>query len=219
MKRLFISAATALILAGGFFLPSFITGLKDRQTIEEYTVADSSSISFETKSELGILDRLRMITSVGSIPLENGDMLKSDTAYQCALTELERFNADGFMEFDFEACQMYGYSIFFYVDSIDPAKNMIVWYLNLGDDAGHTIFATVDDETGLLLSLEYYTKAVAEDIYYKEVPDRGTPGKPDYERYYNKLIVDPEKLKNSVADYYGLEAGSMEYIKDSYISL
>jgi hypothetical protein len=94
---------------------------------------------------------------------------------------------------------------------------MIVWYLNLGDDAGHTIFATVDDETGLLLSLEYYTKAVAEDIYYKEVPDRGTPGKPDYERYYNKLIVAPEKLKNSVADYYGLEAGSMEYIKDSTI--
>ncbi len=153
MNRLVISAAAALILAGGFFLPSFITGLKDRQTIEEYTVADSSSISFETKSELGILDRLRMITSVGSIPLENGDKLKSDTAYQCALTELARLNAGGWMAFDFESCRMYGYYISFYVDSIDPAKNMIVWHLNLGDEAGRAIYAAVDDETAILLSL------------------------------------------------------------------
>ncbi len=49
------------------------------------------------------------------------------------------------------------------------------------------------------------------------MPNRGTPGEPDCERYYDKLIVDPEKLKNSVADYYGLETGSMEYIKDSVI--
>ncbi len=217
MNRLIISAAAALILAGGFFMPSFITGLKDRQTIEEYTVADSSSISFETKSELGILDRLRMITSVGSIPLENGDKLKSDTAYQCALTELARLNAGGWMAFDFENCQMYGYYISFYVDSIDPAKNMIVWHLNLGDEAGRAIYAAVDDETGILLSLEYYTKDASGEIYYEKVPNRGTPGEPDYERYYDKLIVDPEKLKDSVADYYGLETGSMEYIKDSVI--
>jgi hypothetical protein len=94
---------------------------------------------------------------------------------------------------------------------------MIVWYLNLGDDAGHTIFATVDDETGLLLSLEYYTKAAAEDIYYEEVPTTGHLASPTMSGIITSSSSTLRSLKTAWPDYYGLEAGSMEYIKDSTI--
>ena len=69
MKRFFISAAVALLLAGVFFLPSFTADLKDRQMIGDYTVTDGSGISFEATSNLGIMERLEMITTAESIRL------------------------------------------------------------------------------------------------------------------------------------------------------
>lgn len=49
-------------------------------------------------------------------------------------------------------CRLGRYDVLFYIDSADPTKNMIVWFL-LIEDENHIIDAAVDDEKGMLLAL------------------------------------------------------------------
>ncbi len=216
MKRILISSITALVLAGGFFLPSFLMSFKDRQMIGQ-SIVGSSHISFETKSELGILDRLRMITTVGSIPVENGKKLDADTVKQKVLTEVERFNAGDVIELDAGTCKINDLNVSFYVDSVDPAKNMIVWRVYMEDDKGHVVNVSIDDETGTLLSMQYISKMAMDEVPYMAM-DEGTypegnlaaPSGENSGQYYNRTLVDPETLVNSLADYYGLSVEASE---------
>ena len=208
MKRILISSITALVLAGGFFLPSFLMGFKDRQMIGQ-SIVGSSHISFETKSELGILDRLRMITTVGSIPVENGKKLDADTVRQKVLTEVERFNAGDVLELDAGTCKIIHRNVSFYVDSVDPAKNMIVWRAYMEDNKGHAVSVSIDDETGTLLSMQYVSEMAMDEVPYME----GNVAAPLAEKsgqYYNRTLVDPETLVSSIADYYGLGVEASE---------
>ena len=208
MKRLIIPVVvllTALILTGGFFLPSVVSRLKDKKTVGMLTITDGSGVSFETKSELQIIDRLKMMTNAGRIPLDNGKNLNADTAYQTALTELGKFNSRALLDIDLTSSQMLKSAVDFYIDSADPSKNMIVWNLNI-DDGVHSLWVTVDDETGVLLSLQYSASPLT---YKKEaaVLNRSMPAIP----------FDPELIGKSLADYYGLTLVFTEPLKkDKY---
>jgi hypothetical protein len=151
MKRLIISAAVVLLLAGAFFLPSLTAEFKDSRMIGDYTVTDGAGISFEATSDLGIMERLELITKAESIQLENGKELDDETAYAQALTELAQLNTGGIMELDLDSCVLLDAGVSFYIDSADSAKSLIAWSVSLEDAMGRIANVSLDDETGRLL--------------------------------------------------------------------
>lgn len=204
MKRLIIPVVvllTALILTGGFFLPSIVSRLKDEKTVGMLTITDGSGISFETKAELQIVDRLKMMTNAGRIALDNGKNLNAETAFQTALTELGKFNSRSLVEIDLTSCRMLKSAVDFYIDSADPSKNMIVWSLSIEDET-HNMWVTVDDETGVLLSFQYSTQQLVLKKEAAVIP-RAMPASP----------FNLELIGESIADYYGLTLVRSEPLK------
>lgn len=196
MKRIIVPAVlalTALILTGSFFLPSFISRLRDRQTIGELAISGVSSISYETEAELGILERLQLINSAGTIPLNKGKNIESESAYQYALSELAQFNNNNIMAFDFDACRLVRYSVAFYVDASEPSKNLVAWSIDIQDKL-HNITVVVDDETGKLLSIYYY---LADWYMEKKIATS---------QLYDEVTIDVNLMTSSIANYYGLSA-------------
>lgn len=211
MKRLLIPAAivlTALTLAGCFFLPSFMSRLKDKQTVGMLSITDSRGVSFETKFQLQMIDRLKMTANVDHIRLDNGKNMDVDAAFQAALSELGKFNSEDIMALDLAACRLSKHSVNFLIDSADPSKNLIIWSLYIQDDT-HTVIAAIDDETGKILSLQYDVSLIA---YKKEMLPSAAPGmaKP----------FDTEIIGQTLADYYELTLVRAELLKsDRYLNV
>ena len=231
MKRLVIPAAvllTALILTGGFFLPTFVSQIKDRQTIGELTVTDGSGVSYETKSELKTIDRLKMITSAGMIGVDNGKNMDADKAFQTALTELEKLAGKGLLEINREACSMVKYDVVFFIDSADPSKNMITWQLFIQDET-YDVGVAVDDETGMLLALDYHLNeraykngigittrpAVTQRPASEPVAEYSAVGIADMD-LIGQPFADMDLIGQTLADYYGLTLISTEPQESSY---
>ena len=198
MKRMIISISVLLLLAGAFFLPSFTANLKDRQMIGQYTVTDGAGISFEATSDLGTMERLKLVTEAESIRLENGKELDHETAYTQVLTELAQLNVGGFIGLDLDSCYMLDASVSFFIDSADSTKSLIVWSINLEDAMGRIVHAALDDETGKLLWFHCYSERVMEK------PE------PDGEEEISLLAVSPDELAEIIAGYYGLDAAVID---------
>lgn len=220
MKRFVIPAAvllTALILTGGFFLPTIILQYKDRQMIGELTVTDGSGVSYETKSELKTIERMKMVSKAEMVSLDNGKNMNADTAYQTALTELDKLTDKGILELDRAACRLSKYDVYFFIDSADPTKNMIVWFL-LIEDENHMINTAVDDETGMLLALNYN---LSKQAYQNGISVLPLPAIKEY-------AIEPspgqaaggstvaELIGQTLADYYGLTFVGSEQQESEY---
>lgn len=190
---------TAMILTGGFFLPSYVSAFKDLETIGKRAVTDGVQVNFETKSELSIIDRLKMITTASSISLDNGQNMDIDSAYQNALTELGKFNSKSVMNMDVASCRLAKAAVSFYIDATDPSKNIIVWNIVV-EEPGYTIVAYLDDETGKLLALSY--NLAEPDIYDQQRLMASA--------YVNSPIVNADLLAASIVDYYGLDVAEPE---------
>ena len=206
MRRLTIPVvllAAALILAVSFFLPTYISVLRDRQSLDILSVAEGMSAGFQTSSKLTMPDRLSLINSAGNMELANGKNLDSETAYQRALDELRSFNSSGFMAFDFNSWQLLKCGVSFYIDSENPSKNLIVWYIVIEDTLSHSIEALVDDETGKLLSVGYVIAVPAKPSRGDEIATVKTGG----------LAVEPDALVEAITSYYGLETTASPYTK------
>lgn len=204
MRRIIIPVViflTVLIMVGGFFLPSFAATFKDQQTIGTLSLSDGCSLSVETKSEINVLDRLKMISTASSIALDKGKNMDSEIAYQCALTELEKFFGSDLIEFDFVNCRLTRSGAVFYIDSTNPSKNLIAWDITITDGL-HTIRVFVDDETGIVLSINYSMDLQA----YKNARIKN-----DFS--YPSVSIDPEILEDCIVDYYGLTIGLSEVAK------
>lgn len=209
---------TALILMCGFFLPSYVSGFTDRQTIGKLDITGSGSISFETKSELGIIDRLKMVTDASSVSLDNGKNMDANTAYQNALTELGKISCGNAMVIDLPSCRLSKYDVAFFIDSSDPTKSLIVWGLFI-QDGTHDIIVSVDDETGKLLSLQYSLDLTANK---KEAQPAMKPNviRSDIDRQDGITSLDTELIGQAFAAYYGLTLVRTEIPKnDKYTRL
>jgi hypothetical protein len=217
MKRFTIPAAvllTALILAGGFFLPTFALQYKDRQTIGELKITDGSGVSYETKSELKTIDRLKLFTNAGMVGLDNGKNMDADKAFQSALTELGKLADMGVVELDRESCRLGKYGVVFLIDSADPSKNMIAWNLFIEDES-RFIGVVIDDETGMLLALDYNMN----DLAYKKGTTIITPSVFALESTAgpsSEGATVMELIGQALADYYGLTFVSSEPQKTDY---
>ncbi len=191
-------ALTVLILTGGFLLPTFILRLGDRQTIGRLTVTDGSGVSYETKSELKTIDRLRMMTDARSIEVDKGTYMDANTAYQSALSELGKFADQGILEFDVQTCRLSEYDVSFFIDSTDPSKSMIAWSLYIRDDT-HDINVAIDDETGILLGLSYNIN----ELIYKKGVEKPPTISETVSGTETEGVTVVDLIGQTLADYYG----------------
>ncbi len=215
MKRFMMPitvALTVLILTGGFFLPSIVLRLGDRQTIGRLTVTDGSGVSYETKSELKIIDRLRMMMGARSIDVEKGTYMDANTAYQSALSELGTFIDQGIIEFDVQTCRLSAYDVSFFIDSADPSKSMIAWGLYIQDET-HDINVAVDDETGILLALNYSINKLA----YKWGAEKPPTISETVSGAGTEEVTVVDLIGQTLADYYELTLVGSEPQKSDYL--
>lgn len=227
MKRFMIPAAvllTVLILTGGFFLPTIVSQYTDRRTIGELTITDGSGVSYETKTELKTVDRLKMVTNAGRIELDNGKNMDAVTAYQSALKELGKFNDNGIMDMDLEACKLTTYSVSILIDSSDPSKSLIVWELLIQNES-YDVYTFVDDETGMLLAMQFYINELAYKNGKVEItrPHVIVPADAESPSAAADSSAKPsytEQIGVALADYYGLTlVGSKPQKSDYYTRL
>ncbi len=223
MKRFVIPAAvllTVLILTGGFFLPTLVLKYKDRQTIGELKITDGSSVSYETKSELKTIDRLNIITNGGMLEVDNGKNMNADKAFQSALTELAIFEDKGVLEVDRATSRLMRYDVMFLIDSADPSKNMIVWYIFIQDEI-RDIHVAVDDETGILLTLDYNLnkQALKDGIMLTprpEITEKSADDAASASDAGGSTVM--ELIGRTLADYYGLTLVSTNLRSSEYFA-
>jgi hypothetical protein len=221
MKRLSLPIAavlTALILTGGFFLPTVVLQYKDRQTVGRLTVTDGSGVSYETKSELKVIDRLNMFTYAKPIGVDNGNNMNADKAFQSAMTELDTFADKGIIELNRADCRLSSYDVYFLIDSTDPTRNMIVWYLLIKNET-HDIYVTVDDETGVLLAMDYNLNEVGYKMAMTASPKPAITEAYGIELEVGEKADDAtvtELIGQTLADYYGLSLVGSEPLKSDY---
>lgn len=212
MKRIWTSVVvviTFLLLTGGFFLPSLVARVEDEQIIGKLNVAGTQSVSFENKSELSIIDRLKVRSNSSSIALDKGKNMDSEAAFQCAITELTKFNQNNVMDIDLSKCVMTENDVEFLIDATDPSKNVIVWNIMMTDEAGHSIFVSVDDETGIMTYLYYFVNLKQTKYDLTDVPRPAEPKEAE-------KTVDVDMLRNSIAAYYSLDSEIVSTKPDSY---
>jgi hypothetical protein len=194
-----------MLLTGGFFLPSLVARVEDQQIIGKLDITGTQSISFESKSELSIIDRLQVRSNSSSIALDKGkNMEVAEAAFQCAITELEKFNQYNVMDIDLSTCVMTENDAEFLIDATDPSKNVIVWNIMMKDNNGHSIFVSVDDETGIMTYLYYFVNVKQARYDLTEVP------KPA------EKAADMDMLRTSIAAYYGLDSEIVSTKPDPY---
>lgn len=153
------SLAALLIMAAGFLLPTIVSGMKDRQTLDQINTIDSETINFDAQTGLSLLKKLDMIRYNSSgISIENGQYQTSVSAVEQGLSELKEFIDVFHMNFDADSCVVEDCFAQFVLDSANPANSMIVWVIQATDSTGKSMALTLDDESGKILSLSYDAK-------------------------------------------------------------
>ena len=101
------------------------------------------------------------------------------------------------MGLDLSRCYMENVNVSFYINSADSTKNLIAWSISLGDEMGSIANVTVDDETGKLLGIYYFSERVVEGE------------KIGGEDVISAPVVSPDEWAEIIAGYYGLDASVM----------
>ena len=146
------------MLVVSFFLPDAVANVTDSQRLDNLTMIDSQSISFDSARELALAERIKLIANPNTeiLPLKTGNAMDIDAAKKRIIPELEKLFSNGPFKLDFD-----GYSVdeggaaLVIDESTTPPLSAIVWELELSDESKNTIIVTLDDETGFILKLIY----------------------------------------------------------------
>jgi len=157
LKRDLVLGAASLALIGSLFLPNAVAGITDSNKLNNIIMIDSQRISFDTAPELGLPDRIALISDSGTeiLPLNSGNVMDEESASGRAINELEGFFRGGPYSFGFRTCKTEECVAAFVINMNDPSVNMIVWELTLIDAQENTALVTIDDETGVILKIIY----------------------------------------------------------------
>lgn len=194
-----VSLAAVLLMVGGFLLPSIVSGIRDRQTLNKIDTIASETVNFDVQARLSLIEKITMNRySYDGIYLETGRYLDIDSAIRRGLSELSYFLAPFQMDFNTASCTTESCEPVFILNSSDPSKNMIVWQLGITDSAGAFVSLTLDDESGKLLSLAYIENA---DAVYKN--DSGVLPSPDI-----------QAIAELLTEYWSLDIGYLESVDE-----
>ncbi len=206
-RRAGIIVLLVAVIIVGFLLPSIVFRLQDAQNDQTQEVVSATSVQLNLSSPLTLLQKLRIIdettTTTSSVALDSAQNMDADQALEKLYEGLEILFPLGVDEIPFtgEGFSEVNHRIILKASGED---SLIYWEFWLSDVDGNQIIATVDDDTGVILSLQYTLIQVAVEDEVEETVD--LPGIP---LYLN--VVIPNEL-SSVFEQNGI-FGNLEEVE------
>jgi len=203
IRHYLLLGGVALVLTGSFFLPNAVAGVTDGRRLDNLTVIDSQSISFEAAPELNMFGRIALVANMNTevLPLKTGNAMDYDEASEKVCQELERFSKNGAWKLDYSKYSLEDGAAALVIDTFFPARSLIVWEMTLADPAGSTIAVVLDDETGSILRLVQKWASASESPVAT-----GARKSADEELY-----AAAENLTEMMTEYYGFYVALADY--------
>ena len=158
LKRYILPLIAVILVIGSFLMPDAVAGIMDSRRLDNLTIIDTQSISFEIVSELSLPQRIALAASTSAeiMSIETGQIMDIRMAGEKAASELERFFASSGYEFPADEFAVSSGDAVFIIDAADPTINMIVWELVVQHKNSSEVTVTVDDETGIILKMIFH---------------------------------------------------------------
>jgi len=203
IRHYLLLGAVALVLTGSFFLPNAVAGVTDGRRLDNLTVIDSQSISFEAAPELNMFGRIALVANSHTevLPLKTGTVMDYDEASEKVRRELERFSKNDAWKLDYSKYSLEEGAVALVIDTFFPTRSLIVWEMTLADPAGSTIAVVLDDETGSILRLVQKWASASESPVAT-----GARKSADEELY-----AAAESLTEMMTEYYGFYVALADY--------
>jgi len=202
LRRNLLLCAAALIMIGSFFLPNVVAAVTDSRRLDNLTLVESPSISFDFAPELSLPERIALSASPSTerLLVKTGNTMDEEAAASRATRELTRFFSGSGFELDYSELSIAEGSASLVIDVDAPSQNMIVWEFRLNDPAGNAATVAIDDETGMIVRLIYVL----------------TGGTPQFEDGWTihsdeDFYTVAENLAELMAEYYGLPVDLGDY--------
>ena len=191
IKKIGIGAVVLLTLAAGVCLPLLVSAVQDGQALNRKTVTAVEPIRYENSSGLSILKKMSLLRNSTLTHIESGMKMSVDEAKAQAISNLKKLDADGLLLFDWGTAVLDYFEPTFCINSADPSNSVIVWGFSFIDGYGNTLELTLDDESGMLLSLSltFGDKALSDG---------------DNTDYFAQLPKCGDALVAELANYYGI---------------
>ena len=157
LKRNLAVIAASLLLAGSFFLPNAVAAITDSGRIDNLTMIDAQTISFDSVPDLSLPDKIVLMANKNTeiMALSSGNVMDEETAGSRVVTELSQFFSGSLYGFEIRSCTVQESSAAFVIDPENPRFNMIIWELTITDALENAAAIVMDDETGKIIKIVY----------------------------------------------------------------
>jgi hypothetical protein len=211
------AAAAVLAIALGLFLPQIVLSLQDRRLADQTDTYETNPVKFYASRQ--VTDTLRLLAedySTLSLPAAYASM-RTDQVWEAAQTFLEGLADRGLFAGEPESFAPSSVAPSLYYRrgaAVDPAfeesdaqempsmtfskTSAVVWDCALSNEDGASVRMTVDDATGLVLSVSCWLGENGETVV-------------DPETAREEIRQFAEDCVAFLSDYYGLEAHAIEY--------
>ena len=212
MKRMLsviAAAATAALLVLFFFMPRFISQIQDMSIIGKMETSEAQNLRLEDSSDMSLIERMAMYAyNYNIIELQTGRYLTSETVEDTVIRELQRLKLCSLIGFDYGSSYMSYSTVQFKVDSTDPEKNLITWYINYIDAYDNVLTLVLDDETGVILCMQYHNMNY--DNYSYGATNYAQTLFSSEQRNSLQSTLDPELIAQMFTEYWGLSMETFE---------
>ncbi len=162
-RRIGIIILLVVVLIIGFLLPTFISDFQDAQRDQTVQTVNATRVQLDMGSALTLLQKLRIAAEDASyVELDAAQNMEADQALETLQRGLNNlfpldmgdisFTAEGFTEVNHQI-----------ILKMSGENSLIYWQYWLSDSDGNQIIASVDDDSGLILSLRYTLTSVPEE--------------------------------------------------------
>ena len=157
-RKIFISALLVLALAFSFFMPTIVNVLQDHYSL---AYENNEEILYDLPTDdggvLNVSGMLRMVsTSDVGVSLQRGKYRQIEDVSRQAQISLTLLEQEG-LDLPISSYELNNYSIYFLIDRTDMSQRMIVWVLEYLCADGSILHMLLDDNTGTVLGLDFYT--------------------------------------------------------------
>lgn len=146
---------TVCLLFLGAFLPVLVTALQDHTTLNRTGYADSTAVvlEFSTRHNLSTVEKLILLNQSNSYTIsENETKMTAEQVLSCVQTHMAQYtDAELLPPLDYSQCQSVP------AICIDDATqaHCIIWAVCIENSDTDLLTVIVDDETGVILSVDY----------------------------------------------------------------
>ena len=154
-SKIVLAALLGAGLAVGFGFPSVLGGIQDFQIARQKEFLDADSVRLTMKSTLKTEEKLQLVNRYSSsVVLDSAQNLTYEEAKEKIFVILKQFEDDFFIFFDTESCTVEKHTIFLRMKEVS-SESLILWDFVLKDKEGNQIEAMLDDDSGLIMAIDY----------------------------------------------------------------